>query len=318
MSVARRARRILVLGGSGFVGRGLVRALAGLGYSVRVPTRNRARSRQLLVIPEAELVQSNVHDPADLRALVHGSHCVVNLVGILNERGHDGSGFVTAHVALAEKLVAACQAAGVTRVLQVSALKADAERAPSHYLRTKGRAEEVIIASGLEATVFRPSVIFGPEDSFINRFAGLLRISPMLPLACPNARFAPVYVGDVVAACVAAVRSRLPGTYELCGPDIYSLEDIVRMIRSHLRLRRLIVPLPPFLSQVTASVGEYLPGKPFSRDNLASLGVASVCVGDDLRSLGVSPQSLAMRLGECLGETGRRRRLNGLRRRTHR
>lgn len=259
-------------------------------------------------------MQANIHDPASLRELLRECDAVVNLVGILNERGHDGSGFAHAHVALAEKLVAACHATGVARVLQMSALKADAERAPSHYLRTKGRAEQVIATADLDAVIFRPSVIFGPEDSFINRFARLLRLSPVLPLACPGSRFAPVFVADVVSAFVAGVRDKLSGTYELCGPDIYSLEEIVRMIRAHLRLKRRILPLPQSLARVMAWTGEYLPGKPFSRDNLASLGVASVCVGEDLRRLGIRPESLDARLAECLGESGRRRLLERVRR----
>lgn len=314
MAILRRARRVLILGGSGFVGRRLVGALAALDYSVRVPTRNRARSRRLLVIPEAEVVQADVHDPATLCNLMRGCDCVVNLVGILNERGHDGTGFVEAHVALAEKLVESCAATGIAHVVQMSALKADAEHAPSHYLRSKGRSERIVVAAGIHAAIFRPSVIFGAEDSFLNRFADLLRVAPLLPLACPDARFAPVFVDDVAAALVAAVHRRLGGVYELCGPDIYSLADIVRLIRIELGLHRVVVPLPLALSRVLAWMGEYLPNKPFSIDNLASLKVASVCIGDDLSRLGVRPTRLRARLAECLGESGRTRRLARLRR----
>ncbi len=197
----------------------------------------------------------------------------------------------------------------------MSALKADADRAPSHYLRTKGRAEQIISSAGLDYSIFRPSVIFGPEDSFINRFTGLLRLGPVLPLVCPDARFAPVFVDDVVAAFVAAVTGTVTGTFDLCGPDIYSLQDIVRLIRSQLGLRRAIVPVPRPLAQTIAWLGEYcLPGKPFSMDNLASLGVASVCVDDAFAHLGIRPQSLAVRLGDCLGSTGRARRLTRYRR----
>jgi uncharacterized protein YbjT (DUF2867 family) len=312
--VLRRARRVLILGGSGFVGRRLVHALAALDYSVRVPTRNRARSRRLLVIPEAEVVQADVHDPATLRDLMRGCDSVVNLVGILNERGHDGAGFVAAHVALAEKLVESCSTTGIAHAVQMSALKADAEYAPSHYLRSKGRAERIILAAGIHVAIFRPSVIFGADDSFLNRFARLLRVSPLLPLACPHARFAPVFVDDVAAALATAVHHRLSGTYELCGPDTYSLEEIVRLIRVHLGLRRVVVPLPLALSRVMAWIGEYLPNKPFSIDNLASLGAASVCVGDDLSRLGVRPTRLRARLAACLGDSGPARRLARLRR----
>lgn len=314
MAVLRRARRVLILGGSGFVGRRLVRALAKLHYTVRVPTRSRARSRRLLVTPEAEVVQANVHDSASLRDLMQGCDCVVNLVGILNERGHDGSGFAAAHVELAEKLVEACDATGISHLVQMSALKADADRAPSHYLRTKGRAEQIIMEANVDAAIFRPSVIFGPDDSFVNRFAHLLRALPVLPLACARARFAPVFVDDVVKAFTAAVRGGLTGTYELCGPDIYSLGEIVHLIRAQLGLRCLVVPLPQTLAHATAWIGEYWPGKPFSLDNLASLRVASVCVGEDLRRLGIQPESLRKHLAECLGDAGDRSRLARLRR----
>jgi uncharacterized protein YbjT (DUF2867 family) len=319
MALARRARRILILGGSGFVGRRLVHALAELGYSSRVPTRSRARSRRLLVTPETEVVQADVHDPATLQRLLRDCDAVVNLIGILNERGHDGSGFQHAHVALVEKLVRACRESGVTRVLHMSALKADAERAPSLYLRTKGQAERILSAASdvLRYAVLRPSVIFGPEDSFLNRFARLLRRLPVLPLACPDARFAPVFVGDVAAALVKALREERTGVYELCGPDIYTLEEIVRLVQAHLGLRRVIWPLPEPLAKLEAWVGEYVPGKPFSIDNLASLSVPSVCTGE-ADQLSLAGASLPTLLPACLGTAGAQRQMGRLRRRARR
>jgi uncharacterized protein YbjT (DUF2867 family) len=320
MATRHRPRRILVLGGSGFVGRQLSWSLGRAGYAVRVPTRNRARARELLVAPEVEVVQADVHDEIALAELLAGCDAAVNLVGILNETGHRGAGFEKAHTELAAKLVRTCRRTGVRRLLQMSSLKADAERGPSHYLRSKGRAERVIASESGDAvafTIFRPSVIFGREDSLLNRFAALLQWLPILPLACAHARFAPVFVDDVAAAFTVALddRATYGRTYELCGPDIYSLEELVRFVRAQLGLRRAIVALPEPLGRLQALVGEYLlPGKPFSLDNHASLQVASLCSSDGLASLGVRPHSLSAIAPTFLGGGDRQRQLSRLRR----
>jgi uncharacterized protein YbjT (DUF2867 family) len=288
---------VCVLGGTGFVGRVLAARLVRSGYSVKIPTRNRQRARDLLVLPGLELVQADVHDPAQLAALLQGSAAVINLVGILNERGSDGSGFRHAHVELAEKFMAACRRAGVKRLLQMSALKANAERGPSHYLRSKGEAEQVIQSQAGESvhyTIFRPSVIFGPGDSFCQRFARILRWSPVLPMASLNSRFAPVYVGDVAEAFVRALPDmRSYGqTYELCGPDIFTLEEILRFICRELDIRRALIKLPRPLGRLQAWVGEFLPGKPFSRDNFRSLTVANVCRDNGFAAFGIVPKRM--------------------------
>jgi NADH dehydrogenase len=192
----------------------------------------------------------------------------------------------------------ACRKAGVYRLLQMSALKANAERGPSHYLRTKGQAEEVIKSRAgerIQYTIFRPSVIFGPEDSFLNRFARILKLSPVLPLSQLNARFAPVYVADVAEMFMRALAdSRSFGkTYELCGPDIYTLEEILRYLCRELGVRRAIWKLPPPLGRFQAWVGEYLiPGKPFSRDNYRSLTVASVCRENGFAAFDIKPRRM--------------------------
>jgi NADH dehydrogenase len=283
---------VCVLGGTGFVGRVIAAKLARDGYSPRIPTRNRQRARDLLVLPGLELVQADIHDPAQLTALLRNCTAVINLVGILNERGSDGSGFHHAHVELAEKLMAACRRAGVKRLLQMSALKANAERGPSHYLRTKGEAEQVIHNQAgeiIQYTVFRPSVIFGPGDSFCGRFARILRKTPVLPIAGLNARFAPVYVGDVAEAFVRALPDNrsFGQTYELCGPDVFTLEEILRFVCRELAIRRLILKLPQSLGRLQAWIGEFLPGKPLSRDNLRSLTVASVCRENGFAAFGI-------------------------------
>jgi uncharacterized protein YbjT (DUF2867 family) len=301
---------VCVLGGSGFVGRSLASRLIKLGYEVRIPTRNRERARRLLVLPGVHVVDADVHDPATLQRLLRGCDVAINLVGILNEKGHDGSGFRVAHLELTEKLLAACLETGTGRLLQMSALKANAERGPSHYLRTKGQAEQAIHSTAgedLRYTIFRPSVIFGPDDSFINRFAGLLRFMPILPLARTDARFAPVYVEDVVDAFAHALTD--PATYgqiyQLCGPDIFTLGEIVSYIRQQLKLHRLVLPLPDALGRMQALTAEYLlPGKPFSMDNFRSLTVGSVCTEDGFAALGIEPRSMKTIVPQYLNPRG--------------
>jgi len=288
-----------VLGGGGFVGHEVCGALVRAGYAVRVPTRRRQAHKDLLVLPGLELSNADVHDPDTLDVLFTGCDIVINLIGILNEKGHDGAGFNRVHVELVEKMMAACQRTGVRQVVQLSALKANADRGPSHYLRTKGQAERVIAelaGDEIGYTIFRPSVIFGPHDSFINRFARLLKLSPCLPLPRLDARFAPVSVDDVAAAVVAALSdSHCRGrTFELCGPDIYSLAEILNLIRRELGLKRPVIRLPLLLGQIQAWIADYLvPGKPFSLDNLRSLSVASVCSTDGFAHFGIKPKKLA-------------------------
>jgi NADH dehydrogenase len=298
---------VCVLGGSGFVGRSLCNQLVRNGYSVRVPTRNRARRRQLLVLPGVDLVAADVHAPGALEPLLDGCATVVNLVGILNERAHDGSGFKAVHVDLVESLARACQEAGVARLIHVSSLKANADRGPSHYLRTKGQAEELIrrlCGDDVKFTILRPSVIFGPDDSFINRFAALLSRLPLLPVPQLGARFAPVYVEDVAAAIVKSLADSATHnhTYELCGPDIYTLGEILQFVQRQLEIRRWVLPVPSFIASIQAWIADYLvPGKPFSLDNLRSLYVASVCSENGFARLGIEPKPMHAIVPSYLG-----------------
>lgn len=278
-----RVNSLCVLGGAGFVGRHLVGRLATQRLQVRVLTRRRERHRSLLVLPTVQLIEADVHDPAELARHFQGCDAVVNLIGILNEKGRDGSGFRYAHVELAQKVIRACKDARVQRLLHMSALGAHASKGPSYYLRTKGEAEDYVHATSegknLKVTSFRPSVIFGPDDGFFNRFAGLLKLSPVLPLACPGARFAPVFVGDVADAFIAALNdaSTFGQRYDLCGPHEYTLKALVEYTARVLGIKRLVIGLPERLSRLQAAMLEHVPGKPMSVDNYRSLTQDSVC-----------------------------------------
>ena len=272
MSVAR----IIVLGGSGFVGRHIVARLASLGKRVIVPTRSRDRARHLYLLPTVEVVEANVNDPVTLERLCAGAVALVNLVGIINESRRGD--FDRVHVDLARKAVAACRAAGVSRLLHMSALNARPD-GPSRYLASKGQAEEIVAASNLEWTVFRPSVIFGREDSFLNLFAYIERLLPVVALACAGARFQPVWVADVAEAFVRSlgeprtVRQR----YALCGPKSYTLQELVAYVGEVTGENRPIVPLGSTLANLQARVLELLPGKLMTRDNLASMTIDNIC-----------------------------------------
>jgi NADH dehydrogenase len=303
VKVASQRLRICVLGGTGFVGTELVTALAGTGHQLRVATRRLDRGKHLSVLPTVELVVANVHDPRALAALLGGMDVVINLVGILNAHGRMSFGRV--HVELVEKLLEAARIARVTRLLHMSALGADARAAPSQYLRTKGRAEELVrAASWLSATLFRPSVIFGDGDSLTNRFAGLLRLGGgFLPLARARARFAPVWVGDVAAAFTAALDTPASRgqVYELCGPQIVTLEDLVRLTAREAGLKCHILRVPDALGWAQAAVLGLLPGKPLSLDNFRSLRVDSLCRENGCRALGIEPEPMAAVLPTYLG-----------------
>ncbi len=307
-----------IFGGTGFIGTRLCSRFAADGHDLRVPSRYREGGRHLLVLPSLQLIQADTHDPEALPALVEGCDVVINLVGILNERGRRGDGFRAAHTTFTRNVVRACRQAGVPRLLQMSALKANAQRGPSHYLRTKGEAEQVIrdeAGDALAWTIFQPSVVFGPEDSFVNRFAGLLRWLPVLPLARPEARFAPVFVEDVVEAFVRSLRDPATHgrTYQLCGPEQYTLREIVTFIAATARRRRLVIGLPDWLSRLQAAVMDFVPGKPFSTDNYLSLTVASTCTEDGLEALGIAPRSMQVVVPSYLASQDRRAYLSILR-----
>jgi uncharacterized protein YbjT (DUF2867 family) len=278
-------QRILVLGGGGFIGRYVVDRLAARVASVVVPTRRRDRIKGLIVLPTAEVIEADVHDAATLGRLVSDCDAVINLIGILHGNyppapsASYGSRFLQAHVELPRRIVAACERHGVRRLLHVSALGAD-PRGPSMYLRSKGDGERVAQASSLvETTLFRPSLVFGREDRFLNLFGRMARWLPVLAIGRPDTRIQPVWVVDVASAIVNALDNieTYGRTYELCGPRTYTLRELVQFAARASGHPRLVLGLPDPIAKMMAWIFEHLPGEPvMSRDNLDSLKVDSI------------------------------------------
>ncbi|MFN7085163.1 MAG: complex I NDUFA9 subunit family protein [Burkholderiales bacterium] len=281
---------VCMLGGSGFIGRHLCHQLAARGYRVSVPTRNPERAKELLMLPTVEVVGADVHDVEQLAEVTRGNEAVINLVGVLHE-GRGNASFREAHVELPRKVIAACRRHGIRRLLHMSALNAGID-APSVYLRTKGEAEAMVRESGLEATIFRPSVVFGREDAFLNMFARLLKRLPVVVLASPAARFQPVFVEDVAAAFVKSLAD--PGTsgqrYDLCGPKVYTLRELVEFVGNAIGCPRPIIGLNDTLSYWQAFAMELLPVKLMTRDNYYSMKIDNVCRCDF--PFGIRPAAL--------------------------
>ncbi len=309
-----KALSIVVLGGTGFVGSHLLPRLAADGHRLTVLTRNRSLHMAMKVLPTVEVVATDVYDREQLRNCFRGADVVINLVGILNESGFGGKGFQRAHPGLTQTIVDACEGAGVRRLLQMSSLNAGAGE--SHYLRSRGEAEDVVRRSGLDWTIFQPSVIFGPGDGIFTRFAVLGRLAVFgLPLAKPRSRMAPVYVNDVCEAFARSlVRSETVGqTYELYGPRVYTLIEIVRYALEVAGYRRMVLGLPDFLGRIQALVCDFIPGKPFSTDNFLSLKIDSVGNRDGLAALDIAPTPVEAVVPRYLGGNLRQRRYSRMR-----
>lgn len=294
-------RNILILGGTGFIGSHIIAKLADSGCFLTVPTRRESHATHLLPLPDVDLVvKANVHDDATLDNLVRGKDAVINLVGILHGKRAAadesyGPDFARAHVELPKRVVAACAAHGVRRFLHMSALGAD-RNAPSMYLRSKADGEAAAFSNpAVGATVFRPSVVFGDHDQFLNLFASLQKMLPFMLLARPDAKFQPVFVEDVAQAYVNALYddSTIGRTFELAGPKVYTLRELVQLAGTFSGHRRPVIGLPDTLSRVQAFFLEHMPGEPMmTRDNLDSMRVDNVAHASMEAELGITPTAL--------------------------
>jgi uncharacterized protein YbjT (DUF2867 family) len=304
-------KKICILGGSGFVGSHIVRLLAAQGVSVRVVTTKRDHAKALFVFPSVEIVEGNVHDEAELARLTKACDAVINLVGVLHDSRKPGQGFERAHVELTRKVIAACKVNKIQRLLHMSALKAESH-APSEYLRSKAKAEQLVRESGLQWTIFCPSVIFGEGDSFLNLFSSLLNVAPVMPLAGANAKFQPIWVEDVAQAFAIGIdnRATFNQTYNLCGPTIYTLRELVQLVARIKGVTRFVVGLPGPIAYVQALVMEYLPGKLMSRDNLRSMESDNVCACEFPAEFGFTPTALAVVAPQYLSPASLRSRYN--------
>jgi uncharacterized protein YbjT (DUF2867 family) len=308
-------QNVCILGGGGFVGHHLTALLAARGLNVRVPARRREAVKDLVVLPSVEVVETDIHDPINLKNLFNGMDAVINLVGLLHESNSGTSdnpqarrgSFQHAHVELPRKVVQACKETGVRRLLHMSALGAEAD-SRSAYQRSKAAGEALVMQADLDVTVFRPSVIFGPGDSFLTLFADMLKLAPVVPLAGANARFQPVFVSDVARAFADALAQ--PETcgqrYNLCGPKVYTLSELVRLTAASLGLSRVILPLGETRSYWFARLMEFKPGaKIMTRDNHYAMLTDNVCSEGFPARFGI-PTALESVIG-YLKEAGPRR-----------
>jgi uncharacterized protein YbjT (DUF2867 family) len=305
---------VCIIGGSGFVGRAIADEACARGYRVRVVTRSSNRARDLLVLPTVETMVADPNDEKALERCLDNMDAVINLVGILHEGGR--STFQGAHVELPRKIARACRREGVRQFLHMSALGASAT-GPSHYLRSKGEGEAALreAAEGLPVTIFRPSVIFGEGDRFLNLFASLAKIFPVVALGGAGARFQPVWVEDVARCFVGALgESRTFGqAYEICGPHAYTLEELARFAMKASGHERPVMKLPGALAQLQAFVLEHLPGKLMTRDNLRSMSVDNVCSGPFPAVFGFAPASLEAVAPQYLSDSSSRARYDQFR-----
>jgi len=313
-------RNVLLLGGSGFVGTWIANRLSQAGVSVTIPTRRRERNKANIMLPQVEVVEANINDERQLAGLMRGQDAVINLVGVLHD--HDsrlpyGKGFAAAHVELPKKILAAMKAAGVRRLLHMSALGADPDGC-SEYQRSKGDGEAAVMAAAgeLDVTVFRPSVIFGVGDNFLNTFATILKLAPFFASGGMRAKFQPVWVGDVADAFVAAIADRdtFGQRYELCGPKVYTLRELVEYVRDLTgQSRKKVKELSDFWAYLQAGLLWLLPNPPMSPDNLRSMDRDNVASADGQSFPGWNPQPLEAIAPSYLGKVAPKSKLDDFR-----
>jgi NADH dehydrogenase len=311
--------RIVLIGASGFFGRYLLRALTNDQHHCVVLTRAAVRRSTIELLPGVELVQADVYNADVLTEQFAGADAVFSMAGILNESGRGGQGFHKVHVELVEGIIKACQAADVSRLLHLSALNAG--KGSSYYLKSKGEAEVFLgAADDLNISIFRPSVMFGRGDQFFNRFAGMLKFMPVMPLACAKARLQPVFADDVAAAMVASLEDPMTWgkSYDLAGPQSYTLKELVEWTAKCMGFYRWIIGLPGPLSAMMAVVMERIPGKPFSMDNYQSLKTDNTCSQNNFVYFGIDPRAIELVVPDYLTGSVHQRRLQVFRRRPRR
>ncbi|MDE0919728.1 MAG: complex I NDUFA9 subunit family protein [Arenicellales bacterium] len=288
-------KTVVVIGGSGFVGRHLLARLVNAGLQVTALARSSAAESGLRKIAGVRVVRVKLESDEALSVCLAGQAVVINLVGILHESREID--FDAVHVAFPCRLMHLCQAVGVTQYLHMSALNADAAKGPSRYLKSRGEGEDAVhhACGGVMVTSFRPSIIFGSGDNFFGVFDRLLDWMPVFPVVCPQTRFAPVCIDDVVEAFYQVLERGADFNGQrlnLCGPQIYTFKELVQFVARVTGRRRLVLGLPDWLSRLQALVMERLPGKLFTRDNYRSMQIDSVCAGNNFSVLGISPKAL--------------------------
>jgi NADH dehydrogenase len=291
---------VTVYGGSGFLGRHVVRALAKRHYRIRVAVRRPELAGHLQPlgrVGQINVVQANLRNATSVEAAARDAHVLINLVGILYESGRQR--FDAVHAFGAEQVALAAKTHGAGLV-HVSAIGAD-ENSRARYARTKAQAEKLVLAAQPSATIMRPSIMFGPEDDFFNRFASLARMAPALPLIGGGAtRFQPVFVGDVATAIADAVdgKTRAGTTYELGGPEVRTFKELMQYVLATIERKRLLVPLPFFAAKLQASILQFAPTPPLTPDQVEMLrsdnvvSEAAKAQGRTLQGLGIEPDSI--------------------------
>ena len=283
---------ILLIGGNGFVGRVIAAQLQLAGYSVLIPTGHLAAARELRMLPKVHVEDADIHDFDELQSLcgrIDKNGAVINLVGVLHDKPAQpyGKVFKAAHVDLPKNIITAMQLHGLKRYLHMSALGADSN-GPSMYQRSKGDGEAAVKASNLDWTIFRPSVIFGPQDQFINLFSKLTKLFPAMPLANHQAQFQPVSVDDVASAFVKSLSmpQTMHQTYDLVGPMVYTMKEIVELAARKANTSCAIIPVPAFVGYLQALAFEFLPGPTLmSRDNIASMQLPNTLPANGMDAL---------------------------------
>ena len=307
-------KQVCVLGGSGFVGSAIVRQLSLAGYGVKVPTRRREASKHLILLSNVEVIECDIMDDAALAKALKGVDAVINLIGILHNSKK--ASFKAMHAELPVRLAKICVKFGIKRLLHMSALQAS-QQAPSAYLKSKADGESAVLRANknLDVTVFRPSIIFGRGDGFINLFATLVKLLPVILLAKPNAKFQPIYVEDVAQAFVASLDNidTYGKAYDLGGPKVYTLRQLVAYVADTLGKKRPIIGLNDMLSYLQAFAMELLPVKLMTRDNVRSMEVDSVCVTSFPAFLDFQPLALETIVPDYLSEDNPRNAYNRFR-----